>query len=34
VLRFDADNGEAMMRIQSAFKERLLRLKPDLMLPF
>ena len=34
VLRFDADNADAMLRIQSAFKERLLRLKPDLMLPF
>ena len=34
VLRFDADNVEAMVRIQTAFGERLRRLKPDLMLPF
>jgi phosphomannomutase/phosphoglucomutase len=34
VLRFDADNAEALARIQAMFRERLLQLKPDLMLPF
>jgi phosphomannomutase / phosphoglucomutase len=34
VLRFDADNAEALMRIQNAFRERLLQIKPDLALPF
>ncbi|MBB5016191.1 phosphomannomutase/phosphoglucomutase [Rehaibacterium terrae] len=34
VLRFDADNAEAMARIQQAFREQLLALKPDLALPF
>ncbi|MFZ5636219.1 MAG: phosphomannomutase/phosphoglucomutase [Pseudomonadota bacterium] len=34
VLRFDADSGDALMRIQSAFRQRLLQIKPDLVLPF
>ncbi len=34
VLRFDADNAAALARIQAIFRERLLRLKPDLALPF
>jgi phosphomannomutase / phosphoglucomutase len=34
VLRFDADNNEALVRIQNAFRERLLQIKPDLALPF
>lgn len=34
VLRFDADNAEALARIQQAFREQLLALKPDLVLPF
>ncbi|HET6435365.1 MAG TPA: phosphomannomutase/phosphoglucomutase [Xanthomonadaceae bacterium] len=34
VLRFDADSPEALARIQTAFREQLLALKPDLALPF
>ena len=34
VLRFDADNAEALARIQGVFRERLLQQKPDLVLPF
>jgi phosphomannomutase/phosphoglucomutase len=34
VLRFDADNAEALARIQGAFRQRLLQIKPDLVLPF
>ncbi|HRQ65432.1 MAG TPA: phosphomannomutase/phosphoglucomutase [Xanthomonadaceae bacterium] len=34
VLRFDADSGEAMSRIQAAFRGELNRLGPDLVLPF
>ena len=34
VLRFDADNVDALARIQAVFRERLLQLKPDLALPF
>jgi phosphomannomutase/phosphoglucomutase len=34
VLRFDADNAEALARIQAAFRQRLLQLQPDLALPF
>jgi len=34
VLRFDADNAEALARIQAVFRERLLQQKPDLVLPF
>ncbi|HVI25508.1 MAG TPA: phosphomannomutase/phosphoglucomutase [Xanthomonadaceae bacterium] len=34
VLRFDADTPEALARIQAAFREQLLALKPDLALPF
>ncbi|WP_233263115.1 phosphomannomutase/phosphoglucomutase [Cognatiluteimonas profundi] len=34
VLRFDADSQAALVRIQSAFREQLLALKPDLVLPF
>ncbi len=34
VLRFDADNAEALARIQAVFRERLLALDPDLRLPF
>jgi phosphomannomutase/phosphoglucomutase len=34
VLRFDADSPEALARIQGAFREQLLALKPDLALPF
>ena len=34
VLRFDADNAEALARIQATFRERLLQVKPDLVLPF
>ena len=34
VLRFDADNKAALGRIQAAFREQLLALKPDLKLPF
>ncbi|HEY2344687.1 MAG TPA: phosphomannomutase/phosphoglucomutase [Xanthomonadaceae bacterium] len=34
VMRFDADTPEALKRIQDAFREQLLALKPDLELPF
>jgi phosphomannomutase/phosphoglucomutase len=34
VMRFDADNHEALVRIQEAFRAQLLALKPDLKLPF
>ncbi|HSR65157.1 MAG TPA: phosphomannomutase/phosphoglucomutase, partial [Xanthomonadaceae bacterium] len=34
VLRFDADSAQALARIQAAFREQLLALKPDLALPF
>ena len=34
VMRFDADSKEALKRIQAAFREQLLALKPDLKLPF
>ncbi|WP_147653493.1 phosphomannomutase/phosphoglucomutase [Vulcaniibacterium gelatinicum] len=34
VLRFDADNAEALARIQAAFREQLLALEPGLKLPF
>ena len=34
VLRFDADNAEALARIQGEFRERLLQQQPDLVLPF
>ena len=34
VLRFDADNADALARIQAAFRQRLLQIKPDLALPF
>ncbi|MFC5578669.1 phosphomannomutase/phosphoglucomutase [Lysobacter niabensis] len=34
VMRFDADNASALKRIQEAFREQLLAIKPDLVLPF
>jgi phosphomannomutase/phosphoglucomutase len=34
VLRFDADNAAVLARIQATFRERLLQVKPDLVLPF
>lgn len=34
VLRFDADDSDALKRIQEAFREQLLAVKPDLDLPF
>lgn len=34
VLRFDADDEAALKRIQQAFREQLLAVKPDLKLPF
>jgi phosphomannomutase/phosphoglucomutase len=34
VLRFDADNKEALVRIQQAFREQLLAVDPGLNLPF
>ena len=34
VMRFDADNNEAMARIKATFREQLLALRPDLDLPF
>ncbi len=34
VMRFDADTKEALQRIQGAFREQLLAIKPDLELPF
>jgi phosphomannomutase/phosphoglucomutase len=34
VLRFDADNEDALLRIQAAFRAQLLALDPNLTLPF
>ena len=34
VLRFDADNGAALRRIQNVFREQLLAIEPGLKLPF
>jgi phosphomannomutase / phosphoglucomutase len=34
VLRFEADSAEALARIKTVFRERLLQQKPDLVLPF
>lgn len=34
VMRFDADNGDALARIQSVFSKHLLALEPGLQLPF
>jgi phosphomannomutase/phosphoglucomutase len=34
VLRFDADNEDALLRIQAAFRAQLLALNPNLTLPF
>jgi len=34
VLRFDADDEEALGRVQEAFREQLLAIRPDLELPF
>ncbi len=34
VMRFDADSQDALARIQRAFREQLLGIKPDLVLPF
>ncbi|QSX79020.1 phosphomannomutase/phosphoglucomutase [Agrilutibacter solisilvae] len=34
VMRFDADNQAALDRIQAAFREQLITLRPDLNLPF
>ena len=34
VLRFDADNAEALVRIQDLFRSQLLALDPSLELPF
>ncbi|MBX3712412.1 MAG: phosphomannomutase/phosphoglucomutase [Lysobacter sp.] len=34
VLRFEADDRDALLRIQAAFRTRLLQLKPDMVLPF
>jgi len=34
VMRFDADSQAALSRIQAAFREQLLAVKPDLALPF
>jgi phosphomannomutase/phosphoglucomutase len=34
VMRFDADSSDALARIQAAFREQLLAIKPDLALPF
>ena len=33
-LRFEADNAEALKRIQSQFKQLLTQVKPDITLPF
>ena len=33
-LRFEADNVEGLQRIQSQFKELLLKIKPDIVIPF
>jgi len=34
VMRFDGDNKDALARIQNAFREQLLAVRPDLVLPF
>jgi phosphomannomutase/phosphoglucomutase len=34
VLRFDADSQAALQRVQEAFREQLLAIKPDMKLPF
>jgi phosphomannomutase/phosphoglucomutase len=34
VMRFDADTQDALTRIQNVFREQLLAVKPDLVLPF
>ncbi len=34
VLRFEADSAEALARVQTAFRDALLALRPDLVLPF
>jgi phosphomannomutase/phosphoglucomutase len=34
VARFEADSDTALKRIQSAFRELLLSIKPDLQVPF
>ena len=34
VMRFDADDAQALARIQASFREQLLALQPDLPLPF
>ena len=34
VMRFDAKDAEALLRVQSLFRDQLLALKPDLTLPF
>jgi phosphomannomutase/phosphoglucomutase len=34
VLRFEADNPQALERIQNQFREQLRKVKPDLALPF
>jgi phosphomannomutase/phosphoglucomutase len=34
VMRFDADTNSAMARIQQVFRDHLLRLEPELRLPF
>jgi len=34
VLRFEADNNEAMIRIQASFRQLMLEIKPDIELPF
>ncbi|HUL11826.1 MAG TPA: phosphomannomutase/phosphoglucomutase, partial [Methylococcaceae bacterium] len=34
VIRFEADNEEALARIQKQFRELMLQVKPDIALPF
>ena len=34
VMRFDADSGDALARIQNAFREQIAAIQPDLALPF
>jgi phosphomannomutase/phosphoglucomutase len=34
VLRFEADTSEALQRIQDAFRQQMLAIKPDLVMPF
>jgi phosphomannomutase/phosphoglucomutase len=34
VLRFEADNTEALARIQQDFRDNIQRVKPDAVLPF